>query len=76
MKYAQAPAGHYTSLDVVVMLGNGHEARYSWRTPQALMITTHKAARWARLAMTADKVPGRSRIVGLSIKARYVKGRY
>jgi hypothetical protein len=76
LKYSQAPAGHYTRLNVIVRLGNGTEFGYSWRTRQALMITTHKAARWAREAMTAHKVPGRSSIVGLVIDARYVKGRY
>lgn len=73
MMAAKAPAGCYTHVRVQVQLQ--HTSRsYAWRTPMALLPALHRAAGWAKDAMKAERVKGRSKIVRLDVGVQTLEG--
>lgn len=77
MKSARAPEGFQTHLTVVVYLeGQKLPKAYTWTTPLALHVALHKGPEWAKREMTVQKIDGRSKIVGLDVRAHYRSGRF
>lgn len=71
---AKAPEGQHTQISVFILLANGTSREHVWTTPMGLQPALHKAPRWAKLEMQRDKVPGRSKIVRLTVDAQYRSG--
>lgn len=78
MKEARAPAGFHTVVNIMVVLDVQPKRVYSasWVTPIALAPALHKAPRWVKTDMQTDKIPGRSKIVAITVAAKYVRGSY
>lgn len=76
MRYAKAPEGFHTSVEVHVRLKNGVSKSFRWSTGMAVMPTYHKAPKWAMQELKELNVKGRSAIAQIEVVARLAPGNF